>query len=288
MIFSTVGDGSTYTARGYENESPTNCFFVNYLCSLEALIGVLYSGFCGAILFGKVLRIQSHAQVTFSDPIVVRYGRGVVASDEESVELSCPVLEFRIVNRLFNEPGGEILDASLNVVANIDADDADQPLRNSCDMSSLPGGIKADLDGNSMDSSCDDEVSCTSSPSIDDVPTTGRTLPSIFGPGSLLQRKKHQMLDKDFSKRRVSKVIFSKVSALSRVLQRAWKNELIVLFLVFADENRPWQPPVVQTSLDCASYSGRIFANCKTESTENDSKTWRKLAGEAEHAQRSA
>jgi hypothetical protein len=106
---------------------------------MESLLGVLYSGFCGAILFGKVLRIQSHAQVVFSDPIVVRYGAGVAdgaddchSPDEERPagpgSHPCPVLEFRIVNRLFNEPGGEIMDATLNVVANVDANDADSTL----------------------------------------------------------------------------------------------------------------------------------------------------------------
>jgi hypothetical protein len=132
--FSTVGYGSTYPALGHENNNPTNCMFITAICSLESFIGVLYSGFCGAILFGKVLRIQSHAQVIFSDPIVIRYGSGVdspVDEDEEEYtetgkkKIPCPVLEFRIINRLFNDAGGEIIDASLNVVASIDADDAE-------------------------------------------------------------------------------------------------------------------------------------------------------------------
>ena len=101
-------------------------------------MGVLYSGFCGAILFGKVLRIQSHAQVIFSDAIVIRYGSGIQEhcdesdnspdDDDEDQKIPCPVLEFRIVNRLFDEPGGEIMDASLNVVANVNARDADPVL----------------------------------------------------------------------------------------------------------------------------------------------------------------
>lgn len=64
-----------------------------------------------------MLRIQSHAQVIFSDPIVIRYGAGVHGDDgeqagqeEETTKTPCPVLEFRIVNRLFNEVGGEIMD----------------------------------------------------------------------------------------------------------------------------------------------------------------------------------
>jgi len=130
---STVGYGSTYPALGHENNNKANCFAINFLLSMEALLGVLYSGFCGAILFGKVLRIQSHAQVVFSDPIVIRYGTGVAHDygngsddDEEEQAIPNPVLEFRIVNRLYKEVGGEIMDATLNVVANITADDADK------------------------------------------------------------------------------------------------------------------------------------------------------------------
>mmetsp|Transcript_14503 Transcript_14503/g.35164 ORF Transcript_14503/g.35164 Transcript_14503/m.35164 type:complete len:730 (+) Transcript_14503:96-2285(+) len=134
--FSTVGYGSTYPALGHENDNPTNCLFITFICSLESFLGVLYSGFCGAILFGKVLRIQSHAQVIFSDPIVIRYGSGMhgdsdtVSNDEETgaKQIPCPVLEFRVINRLYGETGGEIMDATLTVVANIDADDADPGL----------------------------------------------------------------------------------------------------------------------------------------------------------------
>ena len=132
QTFSTVGYGSTYPALGHQNSNATNCFFINFVCSLESLVGVLYSGFCGAILFGKVLRIQSHAQVIFSDPLVIRYGSGLGQAnpeddnddDEETVQkVACPVLEFRIVNRLYNELGGEIMDATINCVANVDSND---------------------------------------------------------------------------------------------------------------------------------------------------------------------
>lgn len=145
--FSTVGYGSSNPALGFQNDSPTNCFFINFICSLESLTGVLYSGFCGgrfsehadtiyyfdclfrifphlishdilAILFGKVLRIQSRAQVIFSDPIVIRYGPGVERvydeneDDAKDNKAPCPVLEFRLANRLFNEVGGEIMDGT--------------------------------------------------------------------------------------------------------------------------------------------------------------------------------
>lgn len=129
--FSTVGYGNTYPALGHENTNVTNCLYITTICSLESFIGVLYSGFCGAILFGKVLRIQSHAQVEFSDPIVIRYGSGIEVTHHEEddddaddvIKIPCPVLEFRVVNKLFAEAGGEIMDSTLNVVANVDAKD---------------------------------------------------------------------------------------------------------------------------------------------------------------------
>jgi hypothetical protein len=76
-----------------------------------------------AILFGKVLRIESQAQVIFSDPIVIRFGSGVTDDDGRAADASdnekkipCPVLEFRIVNRLFNEVGGEIMDGKNTIL----------------------------------------------------------------------------------------------------------------------------------------------------------------------------
>lgn len=101
-------------------------------------------------MFGKVARIRSHAQVTFSDAVVVRYGTGVLSpdgsrllddengsvrsgqsDDEEQVQRNypCPVLEFRIANRLHSTIGGEIMDCSMNIVASIDEAQADHMLR---------------------------------------------------------------------------------------------------------------------------------------------------------------
>jgi hypothetical protein len=129
--FSTVGYGNVYPAIGPQNSTRDNCLLVTILCSLECFFGVLYSGFCGAILFGKVLRLQSRAQVLFSDPMVIRYGLGVQSqkyykmTDRGKKCIPCPVLEFRVLNKLFNDVGGEIIDATLNVVASIDAYDND-------------------------------------------------------------------------------------------------------------------------------------------------------------------
>jgi hypothetical protein len=154
-----VGYGSTSPALGHQNSDPTNCVFINFICALEALVGVLYSGFCGAILFGKVLRIQSRAQVVFSDPIVVRYGSGVIVDQiddgSDCSKIPCPVLEFRIANRLFNESGGEIMDATLNVVASIDTDEADHALGESF---MDPEGGDAESDG---DPNTDPELSAS-------------------------------------------------------------------------------------------------------------------------------
>jgi hypothetical protein len=204
--FSTVGYGSTYPALGHENDNPTNCFFINFICSLESLIGVLYSGFCGAILFGKVLRIQSHAQVIFSDPILIRYGSGVSrahgpgdhSSDEEAHRRApCPVLEFRIVNRLFNEAGGEIMDASLNVVANINADDADPSI-----VDALEGGSVGLGYGGRSDS--EDSTAQRRTSSI-------LSLPSIFGQLSF-SRHDRQSVNEDPSNRLVQhKHVFAKL-----------------------------------------------------------------------------
>ena len=93
---------------------------------IEAFVGVLYAGCCGAILFGKVLRIQSSAQVQFSQPIVIRFGSGLNSAEdglgsntdpsEESQQPTCPILEFRLINELHSTHKGEIVDASINCV----------------------------------------------------------------------------------------------------------------------------------------------------------------------------
>lgn len=127
----------------------------------------------GAVFFAKVVRVSSHAQVNFSDAIIVKYGTGITGVDdmyEESSEeeeeeegqsssifppahinkrwsspgelsgiqtgdksasfrykrskLPCPILEFRLMNLLEGTRGGEIIDASLNIVASIDESQA--------------------------------------------------------------------------------------------------------------------------------------------------------------------
>lgn len=76
--FSTVGYGAVYTATGNdENFSQHSCALITILCTAESFIGLLYAGICTAIMFGKIGRIQSHAQVTFSDVMCVEYGKEV-------------------------------------------------------------------------------------------------------------------------------------------------------------------------------------------------------------------
>ena len=82
---------------------------------------------------------------------MIRYGSGVVAEHSEAIEdasqnsevpdsdeenpnlanqLPCPVLEFRVVNSLHGTTGGEIIDATLNIVASIDERQASPAIRN--------------------------------------------------------------------------------------------------------------------------------------------------------------
>eukprot|EP00593_Proboscia_inermis_P003471 CAMPEP_0171310840 /NCGR_PEP_ID=MMETSP0816-20121228/21035_1 /TAXON_ID=420281 /ORGANISM="Proboscia inermis, Strain CCAP1064/1" /LENGTH=548 /DNA_ID=CAMNT_0011795201 /DNA_START=98 /DNA_END=1744 /DNA_ORIENTATION=+ len=126
---STVGYG--LLAPAADETSPSNCYVITLICTLESFAGILYASFCGAVIFGKVLRVQSQARVIFSDPICIRFGSGVDLDEvEQEVEddgsvtsalekgfIPFPVLEFRIANKAFHEENGEIVGASLKLVA---------------------------------------------------------------------------------------------------------------------------------------------------------------------------
>jgi hypothetical protein len=138
---STVGYGSIYPQL--PTDDGTMCLGINLFCTLEAFVGVLFAGFMAAIIFGKVARIQSFATVDFSDPIVVRFGTEVMDDDGDDVQSEpnaekgvsnvkpCPfpILEFRCLNRMHSERGGEILDATVNVVAAVLASEASASVR---------------------------------------------------------------------------------------------------------------------------------------------------------------
>lgn len=236
---------------------------------MESFLGVLYSGFCGAILFGKVLRIQSHAQVIFSDPIVVRYGSGMQEHCDESeftgenekninTKIPCPALEFVVVNRLFGEPGGEIIDASLNVVANVNARDADPILIDALNVKrskhlrtySYHGSIDK-MKSSQPHSTIDSILSGTMSDGDDTA--SGRlsfnsrqsrrhrrsTTSTIFD--SLIRR--HQTVDEDPSSRLVNKRIFSKMVIEGQehpYFKRRWVGRHIL------DEDSPIVKPRVK------------------------------------------
>lgn len=73
--FTTVGYGMTYTSTGnnFGGEPPTDCSWIVFLCTAEAFVGLLYAGMCAAILFGKVNRIQSHANLIFCNAVCLQY-----------------------------------------------------------------------------------------------------------------------------------------------------------------------------------------------------------------------
>jgi hypothetical protein len=137
---------TTFCATGYGIVNPAvsvvepdrwKCSGLTILVTVEAFSGILFASMCGAILFAKIARIQSFAQVKFSDPIVIRYGSGVAVDkdtaepggvapgDTDGVErIPPPILEFRINKSLHSTTGGELIDVTLNIVASIDASQA--------------------------------------------------------------------------------------------------------------------------------------------------------------------
>ncbi|KAL7560430.1 hypothetical protein ACA910_016179 [Epithemia clementina (nom. ined.)] len=166
--FSTVGYGTIHSAISTEHSVIRKCTGITIIVSLEAFVGVLFASCVVAITFAKVGRTQSFAQVVFSDPIVVRYGSGVMvehgedshvnghehnrrnskngnhqsrrhthrgsnisdfgtAEDafvDETQLLPCPILEFQLVNRLCDVPVGQIMDATIRMVASVNGDQA--------------------------------------------------------------------------------------------------------------------------------------------------------------------
>lgn len=154
--FSTVGYGTFHPKTTPENGGGvSDCISLNLATAVESFIGILYAGFCSAVLFAKLLRARSSAQVSFSDLACIRYGDGVndlllglnsnnpnaqastvldyTSSDDEDVSIflngdaevglnfepstAFPVLEFRLCNTKSNLKGGELLDARLQCLA---------------------------------------------------------------------------------------------------------------------------------------------------------------------------
>ncbi len=139
--FSTVGYGSTYPALStqHNHDKDVKCAFINFICPLEALVGVIFAGFTGAVFFAKVTRVSQRAPVKFCQPLLIKTGNGAsncnihdtadTAQDDPKNKRTLkslanqvsqpspfPVLEFRLANEMHSQPGGEIIDANVNVV----------------------------------------------------------------------------------------------------------------------------------------------------------------------------
>ena len=134
------------------------------LTAMEAFLGVLFAGVAGAIILGKIMRYNAIAPVTWSDPLVLKYGEGVkieqqdasykprqdeprngnmtetntnTDKDDESENgddgpIPYPILEFRVGNDAFARDGGEISNVQISAWARILARNATQELRDAC------------------------------------------------------------------------------------------------------------------------------------------------------------
>ena len=199
--------------------------------TLEAFVGVLFASMCGAVMFAKVSRIQSFAQVLFSDPIVIRYGTGVKVEEGQeeksddgssSIEIEnipCPILEFRIVNQLNSIIGGEIIDATVNIVASIHASQACSSVRHAVNRrrrgkKGKRGGLRArgTIRRVPSGSKMDENPSLRESNRNESTDSLRALLPSV--PIKTLGRT-HQAFEEDPTGRLVPRRIFSKLEVES-------------------------------------------------------------------------
>ena len=153
--FACQGYGIVHPANSATVNNPRDCLMISAVCAWESFVGILVGSIWSAIFLAKLTRISSFAEVTFSATILIRYGTGVGAvedddddADDQSMsssnreeghvdglnstkakpkihrsELSkipCPVLEFRLLNKLRDQKHGEIIDASLNIATSVD------------------------------------------------------------------------------------------------------------------------------------------------------------------------
>lgn len=116
-------------------------------------MGVLFAGGAGAIILGKIMRYNAIAPVTWSDPLVVKYGSGVKIEENDANEtregtqlgdekkdddeledcatgpIPYPILEFRVLNDAFARDGGELANITISAWVRILAKNATQELR---------------------------------------------------------------------------------------------------------------------------------------------------------------
>ena len=82
----------TYTSVGtnLSDTPPRKCTWVVTLCTTEAFFGLLFAGMCAAILFGKVNRVQSHANLLFSNAVCLQYEEIKFDDDDDESERTEP------------------------------------------------------------------------------------------------------------------------------------------------------------------------------------------------------
>ena len=80
--FEIVRYGMAYGGTAGQQPDHGRCTGVILILTTEALVGLLYSGMCAAILFGKVNRVQSHAPVLFSHALCVMYSENCLDEEE--------------------------------------------------------------------------------------------------------------------------------------------------------------------------------------------------------------
>ena len=119
--FSTVGFGSTNPALStqHNHTNDARCAFINFICPLEALVGVIFGAFTGAVIFAKVTRVSQRAPVRFCQPLLIKVDKdGTHDNIGSPINHSSPfpILEFRLANEWHSQPGGEIIDANVSVV----------------------------------------------------------------------------------------------------------------------------------------------------------------------------
>jgi hypothetical protein len=98
MTFTTVGFGSVYPVSpsreqkaslmdkftAYEiSQGVKLCNFLTMVLIIEAFVGVMFTSFSAAVFFGKIMSLQRHASVEFSDICVIRTSEEVIEVDEE-------------------------------------------------------------------------------------------------------------------------------------------------------------------------------------------------------------
>ncbi len=118
--------------------------------AFESFVGVLFGGFASAVIIGKMARFLSLAHIVFSDKICIKFGTAAALDDDDDVtnversdpttdddrvsptaadsQHPFPVLEFRMINLLSKERGGEILNAHVTVVASVLFNDCESTL----------------------------------------------------------------------------------------------------------------------------------------------------------------